>query len=197
MLKEENIYSVLINPNIATVQTSEAVADRVYFLPVTPDFVTQVIKKERPDGIMCAFGGQTALNCAMLLEKEGVLAEYNVKVLGTPISVVECTEDRDLFDQKLKEINENVAPGLAAESVEECLKMADKIGYPLIIRAAFALGGLGSGFANNPEELRPLAAQACGNPSPTPRARMETLNRNRAPFGRPSSIRRRCWWRRA
>eukprot|EP00658_Telonema_sp_P-2_P078495 TRINITY_DN7359_c0_g1_i7.p1 TRINITY_DN7359_c0_g1~~TRINITY_DN7359_c0_g1_i7.p1 ORF type:complete len:1028 (-),score=296.12 TRINITY_DN7359_c0_g1_i7:13-3096(-) len=163
VLREEGIYSVLINPNIATVQTSQDAANKVYFLPVTPQFVEEVIRKERPDGIMCAFGGQTALNCACQLENAGVFEKYNVKVLGTPIQTIECTEDRDLFAQKLAEINERVAPGITAETMEQCLEAVAQIGYPVIVRAAFCLGGLGSGFATNEDELRNLAERAFAN----------------------------------
>eukprot|EP00656_Telonema_subtile_P000432 TRINITY_DN1019_c0_g1_i7.p1 TRINITY_DN1019_c0_g1~~TRINITY_DN1019_c0_g1_i7.p1 ORF type:complete len:1219 (+),score=425.57 TRINITY_DN1019_c0_g1_i7:414-4070(+) len=163
VLQEEGIYSVLVNPNIATVQTSQDAANKTYFLPVTPQFVEEVIKKERPDGIMCAFGGQTALNCACLLEKKGVFAKYKVKVLGTPIRTIECTEDRDLFAQKLAEINERVAPGITATTMEQCVTAVNEIGYPVIVRAAFCLGGLGSGFATNEAELKDLAARAFAN----------------------------------
>jgi len=163
VLQEEGIYSVLVNPNIATVQTSKNAANKVYFLPVTPAFVEEVIKKERPDGIMCAFGGQTALNCACALENMGVFAKYKVKVLGTPIATIECTEDRDLFAKKLDEINERTAPGITAETMEQCIAAVANIGYPVIIRAAYALGGLGSGFATNQAELENLATRAFAN----------------------------------
>ena len=132
-------------------------------MPVTPDMVEEVIKKERPDGIMCAFGGQTALNCACALENLGVFEKYKVKVLGTPIATIECTEDRDLFAQKLDEIHERTAPGITAETMEQCIAAVADIGYPVIIRAAYALGGLGSGFATNQAELENLATRAFAN----------------------------------
>jgi len=162
-LKEENVYVVLINPNIATVQTSANMAHQVYFLPVTPEYVTRVIEKERPDGILLQFGGQTALNCGIKLKENGILDYYNVRVLGTPIETIEMTEDRELFAKKLQEVNEKVAPSDIARNVEECIAVANKIGYPILLRAAFALGGLGSGFASNEQELRQLAAKAFSN----------------------------------
>ena len=151
-LREEGIESVLINPNIATVQTSEGVADRIYFLPVTPFFVEQVIEKERPQGILLAFGGQTALNCGVALYKSGVLEKYNVKVLGTPVQSIIDTEDRELFVDRLKEINVKTISSEACENIEQARKAAKDLGYPVIIRAAYALGGLGSGFCDNEED---------------------------------------------
>uniref|UniRef100_A0A671U9H7 Multifunctional protein CAD n=1 Tax=Sparus aurata TaxID=8175 RepID=A0A671U9H7_SPAAU len=164
-LKEENIQTVLINPNIATVQTSKGLADKVYFLPITPEYVTQVIKNERPDGVLLTFGGQTALNCGVELTKLGVLEKYAVKVLGTPVASIEMTEDRKIFVEKMEEINEHVAPSEAALSVEQALAAAERIGYPVLVRSAFALGGLGSGFANNREELTPLVTSAFAHTS--------------------------------
>ena len=156
-LREEGIKTVLINPNIATVQTSEGVADQIYFLPVTPFFVEKVIEKERPQGIMLAFGGQTALNCGVALYKSGVLEKYNVKVLGTPVQAIIDTEDRELFVEKLNEINVSTIKSEACETIEAARKAAMELGYPIIIRAAYALGGLGSGFCDNEEELNKLA----------------------------------------
>ena len=152
-LKEEGIQSILINPNIATVQTSEGVADRVYFLPVTPYFVERVIEKERPDGILLSFGGQTALNCGVELYHSGVLEKYNVKVLGTPVQAIIDTEDRELFVEKLDEIGVSTIKSHACNTLEEAKAAAAELGYPVIIRAAYALGGLGSGFCDNEEEL--------------------------------------------
>ena len=159
-LKEEGISTVLINPNIATVQTDPGLADKVYFLPVTPGFVEDVIKAERPDGVLLSFGGQTALNCGIALEEAGTFAKHGVQVLGTPVSAIQATEDRDIFEQKLKEIGEKSAPSGIAEDVEECIKVAEEIGYPVLARAAFALGGLGSGFAHNRKELVELCTAA-------------------------------------
>ena len=159
-MKEENITTVLINPNIATVQTSEGFADKIYFLPVTPYFVEKVIEKERPDGIFLAFGGQTALNCGVKLYESGVLEKYNVKVLGTPVRAIMDTEDRELFVKKLDEIDVKTIKSEAVDSVEDALVAADRLGYPVIIRAAYALGGLGSGFCDNREELISLVEQA-------------------------------------
>uniref|UniRef100_A0A7N8X845 Carbamoyl-phosphate synthetase 2, aspartate transcarbamylase, and dihydroorotase n=1 Tax=Mastacembelus armatus TaxID=205130 RepID=A0A7N8X845_9TELE len=164
-LREENIQTVLINPNIATVQTSKGLADKVYFLPITPDYVTQVIKNERPDGVLLTFGGQTALNCGVELTKLGVLEKYKVKVLGTPVASIEMTEDRKIFVEKMEEINEHVAPSEAALSVEQALAAAERLGYPVLVRSAFALGGLGSGFANNREELTSLVTSAFAHTS--------------------------------
>ena len=159
-LREEGIETVLINPNIATVQTSEGVADQIYFLPVQPYFVEEVIKKERPDGILLSFGGQTALNCGVELYRQGILEKYNVKVLGTPVQAIMDTEDRELFVQKLDEINVKTIKSEACENMEQTRKAAAELGYPVIIRAAYALGGLGSGFADNEEELVKLAEKA-------------------------------------
>lgn len=159
-LKEEGIETILINPNIATVQTSEGVADRIYFLPVTPYFVERVIEKERPEGIMLAFGGQTALNCGVKLFESGVFEKYNLKVLGTPVQAIMDTEDRELFVEKLNEINVKTIKSEACENVEQARKAAAELGYPVILRAAYALGGLGSGFCDNEEELDKLAEKA-------------------------------------
>ncbi|XP_042898576.1 multifunctional protein CAD isoform X2 [Parasteatoda tepidariorum] len=159
-LKEENILSVLINPNIATVQTSPGLADKVYFLPITSHYVTEVIKSERPDGILLTFGGQTALNCGIELQRLGILKKYNVKVLGTPISSIVNTEDRKLFNEQLVSIGEKVIPNAACTNVEEAVKSAKEIGYPVLIRTAYALGGLGSGFAHTEDKLRQLVTQA-------------------------------------
>ena len=159
-LKEEGIETILINPNIATVQTSEGVADRIYFLPVTPYFVERVIQKEQPDGIMLAFGGQTALNCGVKLYESGILEKYNLKVLGTPVQAIMDTEDRELFVEKLNEINVKTIKSEACENIEQARKAAAALGYPVILRAAYALGGLGSGFCDNEEELNKLAEKA-------------------------------------
>ena len=159
-LREEGVKTVLINPNIATVQTSEGVADQIYFLPVQPYFVEEVIKKERPDGILLSFGGQTALNCGVELYRQGILEKYNVKVLGTPVQAIMDTEDRELFVQKLDEINVKTIKSEACETIEQTRKAAADLGYPVIIRAAYALGGLGSGFADNEKELNKLAEKA-------------------------------------
>lgn len=159
-LKEEGVKTVLINPNIATVQTSEGVADEIYFLPVTPHFVEEVIKKEKPDGILLAFGGQTALNCGVALYQAGIFEKYNIEVLGTPVQSIIDTEDRDIFVEKLNQINVKSARSIATNNVEEALAAAQKLGYPIIARAAYALGGMGSGFANNKEELLPLVNNA-------------------------------------
>ena len=159
-LKEEGVKSVLINPNIATVQTSEGVADTVYFQPVTPEFVERVIEKERPDGILLSFGGQTALNCGVELYQKGVLEKYGVKVLGTPVQAIIDTEDRDLFVKKLDEIGVKTIKSQACNTKEEVRKAAAELGYPVILRAAYALGGLGSGFCENDEELETQAEEA-------------------------------------
>ncbi len=159
-LKEEGIYTILINPNIATVQTSEGVADKIYFLPVTPYFVEKVIRKETPDGILLAFGGQTALNCGVKLYQSGVLEKYDVEVLGTPVQAIIDTEDRELFVKKLDEINVKTIKSIATDNLEDALEAADELGYPIIIRAAYALGGLGSGFCDNPDELKRMAEKA-------------------------------------
>ena len=159
-LHEEGVSTVLINPNIATVQTSEGVADQIYFLPIQPYFVERVIQKERPDGILLAFGGQTALNCGVELDRLGILEKYNVKVLGTPVKAIMNTEDRELFVQQLDEIDIKTIKSEACETVEQARKAATTLGYPVIIRAAYALGGLGSGFADNEEELDKICEKA-------------------------------------
>lgn len=159
-LREEGVKTVLINPNIATVQTSEGVADQIYFLPVQPYFVERVIEKERPDGILLAFGGQTALNCGVELYQSGVLDKYGVKVLGTPVQAIMNTEDRELFVEKLNEINVKTIKSEACANIEQARRAAENLGYPVILRAAYALGGLGSGFCDNEEELNKLAEKA-------------------------------------
>ncbi len=159
-LREEGIETVLINPNIATVQTSEGVADHIYFLPVTPYFVERVIQKERPDGIMLAFGGQTALNCGVELYHNDIFEKYGVKVLGTPVQSIIDTEDREIFVDKLNEINVKTIASEACESIDQALKAAEQLGYPVILRAAYALGGLGSGFCDDAEELKRKAEKA-------------------------------------
>ena len=159
-LHEEGIETVLINPNIATVQTSEGVADKIYFLPVTPFFVEKVIAKERPQGILLSFGGQTALNCGVELYESKVLEKYGVQVLGTPVQAIMDTEDRELFVKKLDEINVQTIKSHPAENMEEARRAAHELGYPLIVRAAYALGGLGSGFCDNDEQLEELCAKA-------------------------------------
>ena len=159
-LREEGVQTVLINPNIATVQTSEGVADQIYFLPVQPHFVEKVIQKERPDGILLSFGGQTALNCGVELHKSGVLDKYGVRVLGTPVQAIMDTEDRELFVERLNEIDVKTINSEACETIEQARKAAAELGYPVILRAAYALGGLGSGFCDNEEELDKLAEKA-------------------------------------
>ncbi len=159
-LKEEGIHSVLINPNIATVQTSKDVADTVYFQPVTPEFVERVIEKERPDGILLSFGGQTALNCGVELYKRGVLDHYGVQVLGTPVQAIIDTEDRDLFVRRLDEIGVKTIKSEACSTVKEVQRAARELGFPVILRAAYALGGLGSGFCDNEDELLTQAEEA-------------------------------------
>lgn len=159
-LKEEGIKTVLINPNIATVQTSEGVADKIYFLPITPYFVEEVIKKEKPKGILLAFGGQTALNCGVELYKAGIFEKYNLKVLGTPVQAIMETEDRELFVKKLDQINVETIKSKAVENIEDACVAAKELGYPIILRAAYALGGLGSGFCDNETELKQLAEKA-------------------------------------
>ena len=159
-LREEGVQTVLINPNIATVQTSEGVADQIYFLPVQPYFVERVIQKERPDGILLAFGGQTALNCGVELYRSGVLEKYGVKVLGTPVQAIMDTEDRELFVDKLNEIDVKTIKSEACENIEQARRAAAELGYPVILRAAYALGGLGSGFCDNEQELDKLAEKA-------------------------------------
>ena len=159
-LKEEGIHSVLINPNIATVQTSKGVADTVYFQPVKAEFVERIIEKERPDGILLSFGGQTALNCGVELYEKGVLEKYGVEVLGTPVQAIIDTEDRDLFVKRLDEIGVKTIKSEACSTVEEVQKAAHELGFPVILRAAYALGGLGSGFCDNEEELLAQAEEA-------------------------------------
>ena len=159
-LKEEGIHSVLINPNIATVQTSKDVADTVYFQPVTPAFVERVIEKERPDGILLSFGGQTALNCGVELYEKGILEKYGVEVLGTPVQAIIDTEDRDLFVKRLDEIGVKTIKSEACNTIEEVQKAAHELGFPVILRAAYALGGLGSGFCDNDEQLLAQAEEA-------------------------------------
>ena len=159
-LKEESIETILINPNIATVQTSDEFADKIYFLPVTPYFVEKVIAKERPQGILLSFGGQTALNCGVKLYESGVLEKYGVQVLGTPVQAIMDTEDRELFVKKLDRIGVKTIKSEAVESIEDAVKAADELGYPVIVRAAYALGGLGSGFCDNEEQLRALVEKA-------------------------------------
>ncbi len=159
-LKEENVETILINPNIATIQTSADIADRIYFLPVTPYFVEQVIVKEKPDGILLAFGGQTALNCGVALFKGGILEKYNVKVVGTPVQAIIDTEDREIFAGKLAEIDVKTPRSIACTNMEEAKEAVKTVGYPIIIRAAYTLGGLGSGFCANDEELENLASKA-------------------------------------
>ena len=159
-LKEEGVTAVLINPNIATIQTDHKLADEVYYLPVTPEYVTYVIEREKPDGIMLAFGGQTALNLGVQMQRMGIFERYGVKVLGTSIKTLETSEDRDLFAKALKEIDIPIAESIAANTVDEALAAAESVGYPIIVRSAYALGGLGSGFADNAEELRNLSARS-------------------------------------
>lgn len=159
-LREEGIETILINPNIATVQTSEGVADHIYFLPVQPYFVERVIQKERPDGVLLSFGGQTALNCGVALEQSGVFAKYGVQVLGTPVTAIMKTEDRERFVEELDKINVNTIKSEACEDIAGARKAASDLGYPVIIRAAYALGGLGSGFADNEDELNKLCEKA-------------------------------------
>ena len=159
-LRQEGVSTVLINPNIATVQTSEGVADKIYFLPVQPYFVERVIQKEKPDGILLSFGGQTALNCGVELYKSGILEKYHVRVLGTPVQAIIDTEDRELFVEKLREIDVKTIKSEACENIEQARKAAKSLGYPVIIRAAYALGGLGSGFCDNEEELNKLAEKS-------------------------------------
>ena len=156
-LREEGIRSVLINPNIATIQTSEGIADTVYFLPITPYFVEEVIKKEKPDGILLAFGGQTALNCGTELYQSGVLKKYGVKVLGTSVEAIMYTEDRDLFVKKLTEADIKTPVSQAVTTIEDAVKAANTIGFPVMVRSAYVLGGLGSGIAENLEQFLKLA----------------------------------------
>ncbi|HTI29405.1 MAG TPA: carbamoyl phosphate synthase large subunit, partial [Methylomirabilota bacterium] len=159
-LREEQISTVLINPNIATIQTSDYLADQVYFLPVTPYFVEKVIERERPDGILLGFGGQTALNCGLALEKSGALERWGVRVLGTQVQAIRETEDRELFASKLAEIDVKVPRSAAATSIDDAVRIAGEIGYPVMLRVAFALGGLGSGLCRDADEVRERAAKA-------------------------------------
>ncbi|MCQ2208216.1 MAG: carbamoyl-phosphate synthase large subunit, partial [Paludibacteraceae bacterium] len=159
-MREEGISTVLINPNIATIQTSEGVADKVYFLPITPYFVEEIIKKEKPDGILLAFGGQTALNCGTELYTKGIFEKYGVKVLGTSVDAIMITEDRDLFVKKLNEIEAKTPVSQAVESMEDAIKVANRIGFPVMVRSAYALGGLGSGVCENEKEFRELCDSA-------------------------------------
>lgn len=159
-LKEDNKFTILVNPNIATNQTSHSLADKIYYLPVTPEYITYIIELERPDAILLTFGGQTGLNCGVALDESGVLAKYNVKVLGTPIKTLITSEDRDLFASALKDINIPIAESFTCETVDEALEAAERVKYPVIVRSAYALGGLGSGFANNASEMKELAAQS-------------------------------------
>ncbi len=159
-LADEGIYTILVNPNIATIQTSEHLASQVYFLPVTPFFVKQVIEKERPDGIFLGFGGQTALNCGLALEDQGILKEYSVQVLGTPVQTIRETEDRGLFVKKLEEIGIKVPRSSIAASLEEAVRVGRDIGYPVMLRIAYALGGLGSGVCQTEKELRERVVKA-------------------------------------
>ena len=169
-LKEEGVQVVLVNPNIATVQTGAELADRVYFLPVEPSFVRRVIEREWPEGILLSFGGQTALNCGLALWRDGTLSRYGVRVLGTPPETIEATEDRDLFVRKLNEIGVHTARSAAATTVADAVRSGHQIGFPVILRAAFALGGEGSGVAHNEEELRELAQRALAR---SPQVRIE------------------------
>ncbi|MEK9178291.1 MAG: ATP-grasp domain-containing protein, partial [Patescibacteria group bacterium] len=159
-LKEEGIKTVLVNPNIATIQTSKFLADEVYFLPVSEFFVEKVIKKEKPDGILLSFGGQTALNCGVSLFKKGILRKHKVKVLGTPIESIILTEDRKKFAGHLRKINVKIPPSKSATNISQALKIASKLGYPVMVRSAFALGGQGSGIAANKEELSKILEKA-------------------------------------
>ena len=159
-LKEEGIETILINPNIATVQTSEGIADKVYFLPVTPDFVERVIEKERPDGVFLSFGGQTALNCGVALYKNKIFEKYNIKVLGTPVQSTIDTEDHEIYNQKLSEIDVKYIKSEAVTNLKDAIRAANELGYPVIVRAAYALGGMGSGFCDNDTELIELVDKA-------------------------------------
>ncbi|MBV9711910.1 MAG: ATP-grasp domain-containing protein, partial [Ktedonobacteraceae bacterium] len=160
VLKEEGIETVLVNPNIATIQTSKSMADNVYFLPVTPFFVTRIIEKERPDGILLSFGGQTALNCGIELFEQGVLERYGVTILGTPISAIILTEDRQKFAEHLRSLNIPTPGSQSANTLVEAIAIAEKIRYPVMIRAGYALGGQGSGIAHNQEELEAIVTGA-------------------------------------
>ena len=164
-LKEEAVFTVLVNPNIATIQTSDSLADKIYFLPVNPYFVEKVIEKENPDGILLGFGGQTALNCGLELNESGVLKKYNIEVLGTPIKGILETEDRELFIKKLDEISVKVPYARIAKSIDESLSIAEEIGFPVMVRIGYALGGLGSGACYNEEELKKRADKALSHTS--------------------------------
>ena len=159
-LREEGIFTVLINPNIATVQTSEGVADQIYFLPVTPFFIEKIIEKEKPEGILLAFGGQTALNCGIELHKSGVLEKHRVQVLGTPVQSIIDTEDREIFAENLRHIHIKTPRSIAVTSIDDALKASKTLGFPIIVRAAFTLGGQGSGFCYNEDELLKLSTKA-------------------------------------
>ncbi|EEB05400.2 arginine specific carbamoyl-phosphate synthase Arg4 [Schizosaccharomyces japonicus yFS275] len=178
-LRESNVHTILVNPNIATIQSSHDLADEIYFLPVTPEYLTHLIERERPDGVLLTFGGQTALNVGIALDDMGVFARNNVKVLGTPISTLKASEDRDLFSRALNEINIPIAESVAVSSVDDALASAEKIGYPVIVRSAFSLGGLGSGFANDKAELQALATKSLS-------LTLKSLSRSRSRAGRRS-----------
>src|SRR3989344_5047884 len=162
-LKEEGIKIVLVNPNIATIQTSKDLADKIYFLPVDPYFITEIINKEKPDGIMLSFGGQTALNCGMELDKNGTLKKYGVRVLGTPVRSIEITEDRELFAKELDSIGVKTSNGGFAKTTEQALKIASKLGFPLMIRSGFSLGGLGSTVVENMTDFKKAVELALAN----------------------------------
>lgn len=159
-LKEEGIKTILVNPNIATIQTSKFLADKVYFLPVNEIFVEKIIEKEKPDGILLSFGGQTALNCGIKLYKKGVLAKNNIEILGTPMLAILLTEDRNRFAKYLKKIGVSTPKGATAKNLKQTLEIGEKIGFPVMVRAGFSLGGQGSGIAKNPEELKKIAEHA-------------------------------------
>jgi carbamoylphosphate synthase large subunit len=164
-LRESGVQSILVNPNIATVQTSAGLADRVYFLPVTPEFVKKVIKRERPDGILVTFGGQTGLNCGVKLHEENFFEQNNVRVLGTPIQAIITTEDRELFGKAVAMCGEKIAESSCCSTIDESVEAAERIGYPVLVRAAFCLGGLGSGFAADVVELKACPSCTCKQPS--------------------------------
>ncbi|MBU2524494.1 ATP-grasp domain-containing protein, partial [Patescibacteria group bacterium] len=159
-MKEEKISTVLVNPNIATIQTSKELADKVYFLPVTPEFVEKVIEKEKPDGVLLSFGGQTALNCGIALDASGVFKKHKIQVLGTPVQTIQKTEDRELFNKELTKIGVKMPNSRACTDMRQGMAASKEIGFPLIVRAAFALGGKGSGFAHNDKELKELLETA-------------------------------------
>ena len=159
-LREEGIKTILINPNIATIQTSEGMADKIYFLPVSPFFVERVIEKEKPEGILLSFGGQTALNCGVALEEKGIFEKHKISVLGTPVEAIRKTEDRDLFSKTLEEIRLKTPKSKAVANAEDAINFAENLGYPVMIRAGFALGGQGSGVAKNEQELFLIAQKA-------------------------------------